>query len=931
MKIEHEAKSTVKRCDRETKEKMSGPQCCSNPPSLNPGGGVGHVDKVGGVDSYFTGSPHSKLAVLMLSDVFGYEAPNLRKLADKVGAAGYYVVVPDLLDGEPFNPQNSDRPFPAWIKDHGPVEKGAEATKPIIEALKSKGVSAIAAVGFCWGAKVVVELAKSRLIQTAVLLHPSFVSLDDIKGVDIPIAILGAEVDQVSPPELVKQFEQVLAAKSGVASFVKIFPKVSHGWAVRYNTEDAETVKVAEEAHQDLLDWLAKHHNLQENKCCIVTCWKWILLLDDPNNVAFQNKNMSGPECCSNPPCLNPSRGCGHVDKVGGVDSYFSGSSHSKLALLMLSDVFGYEAPNLRKFADKVAAAGYYVVVPDLLDGKVVVELAKSRLIQADVLLHPAFVSVDDIKVSHGWTVRYNPEDAEAVKAAEEAHQDMLNWFAKHLKDLADKVARKNGCYCVCPDFFNGDPFDPENENRPLPVWLKDHEPEKGIETAKPVIEALKREGASAIGAAGFCWGGKTVTDLGKSKHVQASVLLHPAYVEVDDIRGIKTPIAILGGQNDTITPPKLIKQFKQALQNAKPKVDSFVKIFPNVSHGWTVRYDPKDPKAVKAAEKAHDIMIGWFDKYLNMLRGDNNEETQIITKKKARKRKSLDNVLARSIRTLTTYESATPHKRTFISSIFYINLEETDVQLKNTVRERKMLGKECYTNPPSILNSSSAVGHVINIGGVNSYVTGSPLSILAIILVSDIFGFKPPLLRNIADKVAATGYYVVVPDFFNGEPYDPENVKRPKDVWLKDHNPEKGIEVAKPVIEALKSKGVSAIGAAGFCWGAKTVTNLGKSKHIQVSVLLHPSYIIVDDIRGVEIPIAILGAENDRVAFPPKLAEQFRQALKAKPQIDSYVKIFPNVSHGWTVRYDPKDPKAVEAADKAHQIMIGWFHKHLK
>ncbi|KAL5163569.1 Endo-1,3-1,4-beta-D-glucanase [Glycine soja] len=955
MKIEHEAKSTVKRCDRETKEKMSGPQCCSNPPSLNPGGGVGHVDKVGGVDSYFTGSPHSKLAVLMLSDVFGYEAPNLRKLADKVGAAGYYVVVPDLLDGEPFNPQNSDRPFPAWIKDHGPVEKGAEATKPIIEALKSKGVSAIAAVGFCWGAKVVVELAKSRLIQTAVLLHPSFVSLDDIKGVDIPIAILGAEVDQVSPPELVKQFEQVLAAKSG------------------------------------------------------------------------RNGTMSGPECCSNSPVLNPNAGAGHVEKLAALDSYLSGSPNS-IAILLVSDVFGYEAPNLRNIADKVAAAGYYVVVPDFFygdpynpenasrplsvwlkdhgtdkgseaaksiiealkskgvtaigaagfcwGGKVVVELAKSRLIQADVLLHPAFVSVDDIKgvdiptavlgaeidkmsppelvkqfeqvltakpgvvdcfvkifpkVSHGWTVRYNPEDAEAVKAAEEAHQDMLNWFAKHLKDLADKVARKNGCYCVCPDFFNGDPFDPENENRPLPVWLKDHEPEKGIETAKPVIEALKREGASAIGAAGFCWGGKTVTDLGKSKHVQASVLLHPAYVEVDDIRGIKTPIAILGGQNDTITPPKLIKQFKQALQNAKPKVDSFVKIFPNVSHGWTVRYDPKDPKAVKAAEKAHDIMIGWFDKYLNMLRGDNNEETQIITKKKARKRKSLDNVLARSIRTLTTYESATPHKRTFISSIFYINLEETDVQLKNTVRERKMLGKECYTNPPSILNSSSAVGHVINIGGVNSYVTGSPLSILAIILVSDIFGFKPPLLRNIADKVAATGYYVVVPDFFNGEPYDPENVKRPKDVWLKDHNPEKGIEVAKPVIEALKSKGVSAIGAAGFCWGAKTVTNLGKSKHIQVSVLLHPSYIIVDDIRGVEIPIAILGAENDRVAFPPKLAEQFRQALKAKPQIDSYVKIFPNVSHGWTVRYDPKDPKAVEAADKAHQIMIGWFHKHLK
>jgi dienelactone hydrolase len=43
------------------------------------------------------------------------------------------------------------------------------------------------------------------------------------------------------------------------ASFVKIFPKVSHGWTVRYNLEDAEAVKAADEAHQDLLDWFAKH------------------------------------------------------------------------------------------------------------------------------------------------------------------------------------------------------------------------------------------------------------------------------------------------------------------------------------------------------------------------------------------------------------------------------------------------------------------------------------------------------------------------------------------------------------------------------------------------------------------------------------------------------------------------------------------------
>ncbi|KAG2371249.1 uncharacterized protein HKW66_Vig0214230 [Vigna angularis] len=209
------------------------------------------------------------------------------------------------------------------------------------------------------------------------------------------------------------------------------------------------------------------------------------------------------------------------------------------------------------------------------------------------------------------------------------------------------------------------------------------------------------------------------------------------------------------------------------------------------------------------------------------------------------------------------------------------------------------MVGSECYSNPP-ILNASSGVGYVTNIAGVNTYVTGSPLAILAIVLVSDVYGFKPPLLRKIADKVANHGYFVAVPDFFHGEPYNRDNASRPFTPWLNDHDPGKGIETAKPVIEALKRKGASAVGVAGFCWG------------------------------GVEVPIAILGAEHDSLS-PPKLLNQFKQVLNAKPEIDSYVKIFANVSHGWTVRYDPNDPKAVKAAGKAHKIMINWFDKHLK
>ncbi|KAI4317731.1 hypothetical protein L6164_025578 [Bauhinia variegata] len=223
---------------------MSGPQCCSNPPTLNPNSGAGHVEKLGGLDAYVTGPSDSKLAILLISDVFGFEAPNLRKLADKIAASGYHVVVPDFLNGDPYVPENKERPFPVWIKDHAP-DKSVEDAKPVVEALKSKGFSAIGAAGFCWGAKAVVGLAKSGHIQAAVLLHPSFITLDDIKDVDVPIAVLGAEIVQISPPELIQQFEQVLNAKPGLDCHVKIFPKVSHGWSVRYDHEDAEAVRVA--------------------------------------------------------------------------------------------------------------------------------------------------------------------------------------------------------------------------------------------------------------------------------------------------------------------------------------------------------------------------------------------------------------------------------------------------------------------------------------------------------------------------------------------------------------------------------------------------------------------------------------------------------------------------------------------------------------
>ncbi|XP_021290795.1 endo-1,3;1,4-beta-D-glucanase-like [Herrania umbratica] len=237
---------------------MSSSQCFENPPSKNAAYGAGTVQELGGLTAYLTGPPDSKLAILLISDVFGYEVPNLRKLADKVAAAGYFVVVPDFFNGDPADIDNPQFDREAWRKVHN-KEKGFEDAKPVIAALKSKGVSAIGAAGFCWGGMIVVNLASSDDIQAAVVLHPGPITEKEIKEVKAPIAILGAEIDHVSPPEQLKQFGDMLSTKSEFDSFVKIFPGVAHGWTVRYNVEDESAVKSAKEAHDDMLNWFIKY------------------------------------------------------------------------------------------------------------------------------------------------------------------------------------------------------------------------------------------------------------------------------------------------------------------------------------------------------------------------------------------------------------------------------------------------------------------------------------------------------------------------------------------------------------------------------------------------------------------------------------------------------------------------------------------------
>ncbi|KAK3138830.1 hypothetical protein QOZ80_5AG0373900 [Eleusine coracana subsp. coracana] len=195
--------------------------CLDNPPDMTATDGeAGRVVRdYHGLEAYLTGPRRAGRAVVLGSDYYGFQAPKLRKIADQVADLGYFVVVPDLLHGDPYKEGVS---FVEWLKTHSPADAAEKALK-IVAALKKRG-KMVAVAGYCWGGKVAVELAKSGEIQAVVIAHPALVTVDDIKEVKCPIEVLGGELDTLSPPKLVHQFESALDEMKGIDHLVKIFP-----------------------------------------------------------------------------------------------------------------------------------------------------------------------------------------------------------------------------------------------------------------------------------------------------------------------------------------------------------------------------------------------------------------------------------------------------------------------------------------------------------------------------------------------------------------------------------------------------------------------------------------------------------------------------------------------------------------------------------
>ncbi|KAB5576268.1 dienelactone hydrolase family protein [Coniochaeta sp. 2T2.1] len=216
----------------------------SNPPGLcclngfkHEGTPEGKTKQIGDIPTYIaspTDTSHAGKAIIYLSDVFGI-SNNGMLLADEFARQGYLTVYPDLLQGDHLAPDDffSGRvDMVEWASRHGP-----DAVDPVIEATidyvrNTLGIKKAAAVGYCFGGKYVARFLRENKLDSGFTAHPSFMSVEELSGVEKPFAIAAAEHDTIFPQQNRIESENILS-KSKQRFQINLYSGVSHGFGVR--------------------------------------------------------------------------------------------------------------------------------------------------------------------------------------------------------------------------------------------------------------------------------------------------------------------------------------------------------------------------------------------------------------------------------------------------------------------------------------------------------------------------------------------------------------------------------------------------------------------------------------------------------------------------------------------------------------------------
>ncbi len=165
--------------------------------------------------------------VIMIHENRGLR-PEIKDTAEQLAKVGYMVLAVDLLGGVAED-QTGARELTSKFNQ----VKGVENMKAAVAYLKSKGVTKVASLGWCFGGKQSVELSISgeKLDATVVYYGGNMAtSTERLAPIKWPVLGIFGDKDQAIPVEMVRTFESSLNTL-GVKNEIHIYPGVGHAFA----------------------------------------------------------------------------------------------------------------------------------------------------------------------------------------------------------------------------------------------------------------------------------------------------------------------------------------------------------------------------------------------------------------------------------------------------------------------------------------------------------------------------------------------------------------------------------------------------------------------------------------------------------------------------------------------------------------------------